>query len=129
MKRARLLRLDRPDPGAFEPPSSRLWRRYGEQALPLLDAIGQDLKAALPVLPPCEVLRCEVEAAARQEMVVTLEDFLRRRTEIALVTRRADLKRAPGLEPVSRILFGDSAAKRVEEYFRKDEEVGGAVPA
>jgi glycerol-3-phosphate dehydrogenase len=49
--------------------------------------------------------------------VVTLDDFLRRRTRIAQVVRREDLRASAGVREASRILFGEAAAARLEEYF------------
>jgi len=50
-------------------------------------------------------------------MVVKLEDFLRRRSKIALVVRRDEIARAPGLREACRILFGDDAEAKIAEYF------------
>jgi glycerol-3-phosphate dehydrogenase len=115
--RARAMRLDELAPGLAEPISERLWRRHGAGAMALAEAIARDPRAAEVVMPSAGVLRCEVSAAARREMVVRLEDFLRRRTEAALVARREDLRRDPGLGEAARILFGDAAEERVREYF------------
>jgi hypothetical protein len=49
--------------------------------------------------------------------VVKLEDFLRRRSKIALVVRREEIRRAPGLREACRILFGDDAEAKIAEYF------------
>ena len=118
LERARGLELDARVPaGGAEPVSTRLWRRYGADADALLDAIGRDRRAAEPVLEGCDYLRCEVELAARREMVIGLGDFLRRRTEIAQVVRRDALRRDPGLDEVCRLLFGPDAEARRAEYF------------
>jgi glycerol-3-phosphate dehydrogenase len=68
-----------------------------------------------------EYLRCEIEHAARREMVVKLDDFLRRRSKISLVVSRETLREAQGLTDACRILFGDEAEARLEEYFRETE--------
>ncbi len=48
-----------------------------------------------------------------------LEDFLRRRSKIALVIRFAEaLRDAPGLPEACRILFGDAADEKLAEYLR-----------
>ena len=44
-----------------------------------------------------EYRRCEIGLAQRQEMIVKLEDFLRRRSKIALVVRPENIRHAPGL--------------------------------
>jgi glycerol-3-phosphate dehydrogenase len=104
-------------PGEAEPASTRLWRRYGKDAPALLEAIRRDPRAAEPVLEGCDTLRCEVVLAARLEMVVDLEDFLRRRTGIAQVVRRDVLRRDPGMVEICQILFGAAAESRWAAYF------------
>ncbi|MCS6902414.1 MAG: FAD-dependent oxidoreductase, partial [Polyangiaceae bacterium] len=103
-------------PSASEPLSTRLWRRYGEDALPMLDAIARDPAQARQVIEGAEYIRCELEHAARREMITTLDDFLRRRSKIALVMRREEILAAPGLREACRILFGDQAQARLDEY-------------
>jgi len=115
---ARLMDLDALTvPRASEKLSTRLWRRYGSEALGLLEAIRRDPRQAEAIIETSEYLRCELDEAARREMVVKLEDFLRRRSKIALVVRHEDIRAAPGLREACRILFGDEADARIEEYF------------
>lgn len=64
-----------------------------------------------------EYIRAEIELAARSEMVTKLADFLRRRSKIALVTRRSALRDAPGLYEACERFFGDDAQARLDEYF------------
>jgi glycerol-3-phosphate dehydrogenase len=101
-----------------EPLSSRLWRRYGAQAIGLLENIREDAREAEVLIKGTEYIRCELRQAARREMVVRLDDFLRRRSKIALVEHRDTIRNAPGLLEACRILFGDDAQARFEEYFR-----------
>jgi len=63
-----------------------------------------------------EYTRCEIELAARREMIVRLEDFMRRRSKIELVVRRSEYRHAPGLREACAILFGDQAEVRLREY-------------
>jgi glycerol-3-phosphate dehydrogenase len=115
--RARAARLDQLAPSADEPLSTRLWRRHGAEALALLDAMERDPRAGEVVMAGPGLLRCELQAVAQREMVVRLEDFLRRRTRLALVTRREELRRDPGLREAARILFAEAADGKVAEYF------------
>jgi glycerol-3-phosphate dehydrogenase len=101
--------------------SRRLWRRYGAAALPMLEEIRRDPRMAEVLIENAEYLRCEIEHAARREMVVKLDDFLRRRSKISLVVSRETLREAQGLTDACRILFGDEAEARLEEYFRETE--------
>ncbi|MCW8196289.1 glycerol-3-phosphate dehydrogenase/oxidase [Proteobacteria bacterium 005FR1] len=96
--------------------SERIWRRYGEFAWELLDEIAADPKQALakPVAI-IEYTRCELKLMARTEMIVTLDDFMRRRSKVAQVTRMEAMDRR-GLLEICEILFGAHAESRLEEY-------------
>ncbi len=50
-------------------------------------------------------------------MVVALDDFLRRRSKIALVERREVIRDSQGIMDACHILFGDEAQARYDEYF------------
>ena len=118
LSRAASLKLDdRTVSGAAEPISQRLWRRYGARAFDLLDRIAADPAQADVLIEGTEYLRCEIEETAAREMIVRLEDFLRRRSKIALVTREADIHAAPGLMRACEVLFGAEAKRRLDEYF------------
>jgi glycerol-3-phosphate dehydrogenase len=96
--------------------AERLWRRHGAHALSLLEVIRRDPRAAEPALPGASYLRCELELMAEREMVVELDDFLRRRTSIAQSVRREELARAPELREVCRTLFGARADERLDAF-------------
>ncbi len=118
LHQATLLDLDAmTSPTSSEPLSSRLWRRYGSEALSLLEDIRADPKGAEVLIEGAEYLRCEIAQAARREMIVSLADFLRRRSKIALVIHPDPLRSAPGLREACRLLFGDAADARFEAYF------------
>ncbi len=102
---------------ASEKLATRLWRRYGAEALSLLDTIRRDPSMAEVLIEGSEYLRCEIDEAERREMVVKLEDFLRRRSKISLVVRREEIQRAAGLREACRIFFGDEADAKINEYF------------
>jgi glycerol-3-phosphate dehydrogenase len=130
LREARALGLDAPVPGGGAgTPAERLWRRHGEDAPLLLEAIRRDPRAAEPLLGAGDTLRCELEAAARGELVVRLDDFLRRRTSLSQVLRRDALRRDPTLLEVCRTLFGDAAEDRLEEYFAEDAPTGPPTSA
>ncbi|HET9594290.1 MAG TPA: FAD-dependent oxidoreductase [Anaeromyxobacteraceae bacterium] len=133
LRQAAELRLDAAAAGAAEPPSRRLWRRYGARAPGLLEAIRRDRRGAEVLIEAAGLLRCEVELAAREEMVVTLEDFLRRRTNVALLVRREALRADPALREVGDILFGEESRRRLAEWLgergepaRRQSAVGAA---
>jgi alpha-glycerophosphate oxidase/glycerol-3-phosphate dehydrogenase len=102
--------------GSSEPLTQRLWRRYGGNALELLEDIRQNPTQADRLMKDAEYLRCEVEHTARHEMVTKLEDFLRRRSKITQVVRDEDIIDAPGLKEACKIFFGDQAEAKRQEW-------------
>lgn len=105
--------------GALEPLSSRFWRRYGEDAFTLLEAIKQDPKKAKLALEHTEFTWAEIDWVADNEMIVNLEDLLRRRSKASLVIRKEDLHSAQGLQAVSERLFGEQAQQKMDEFCGK----------
>ncbi len=118
LHQARLMDLDAmTSPRSSEKLTLRLWRRYGAEALGLLEDIRADRTMAEVLIEGAEYLRCEIQQAARREMIVKLEDFLRRRSKISLVMTEAELRAAPGLREACAMLFGAEADARYDEYF------------
>ena len=114
---ARLMELDKLTVvGSSEPLTQRLWRRYGGNALELLEDIRQHPRQAERLMKDAEYLRCEVEHTARHEMVTKLEDFLRRRSKISQVVRDQDIIDAPGLKEACKIFFGNQAEQKRQEW-------------
>jgi glycerol-3-phosphate dehydrogenase len=121
MHQARWMNLDgHTAPESGEPLVSRLWRRHDRQALELLAKIREDPRQAEVMIEGADYVRCEIQLAKRREMIVKLEDFLRRRSNIALVLRREELRNAEGLMEACEILFGDRAREKFAEYFPEE---------
>ena len=124
-RQAKLMKLDamrsKPD---TEPLSDRLWRRYGRRAFEMLEAIRDDPTMATDVMDSADYLRVELHNAAEHEMIVRLDDFMRRRSKIDLVVPDADIVDNPGLREVAQILFGDDADRRLEQYLAERRAVG-----
>ena len=117
-------------PRSSEKLTTRLWRRYGAEALGLLEDIRADPRMAEVLIEGAEYLRCEIELAARREMIVKLEDFLRRRSKIALVDPpRGSAPRAAASREACRILFGDEADEKLAEYVRDHGPAGRGAAA
>lgn len=117
LHQARLMGLDAmTSPSSSEPLTQRLWRRYGANAIAMLEAIRKDPASAQLLIENAEYLRCELEHTAEREMITKLEDFLRRRSKIELVIPRDDIVNAPGLYKACKILFGDQADAKLQEY-------------
>jgi len=118
---ARLLDLDAyTSVRSSEKLSTRLWRRYAAEAFALLENIREDPRQAEILIEGTEYIRCELRQAARREMITRLEDFLRRRSKIALVARREQIRSSPGLREACEILFGAEAEQKLAEYFDED---------
>lgn len=123
MHQARLMQLDALGAAhASEPLSQRLWRRYGGNAIGLLEDIRGNPRQAEPLIEGAEYVRCEIEQTARREMVSKLEDFLRRRSKIALMVPEATLRQSVGLKEACRIFFGGAAEAKWQEYFDREGE-------
>ena len=125
-RQAKLMKLDRlrikPD---TEPLSDRLWRRYGRRAFDLLESIRADPAMGEDIMGSADYLRAELHTAAEHEMIVTLDDFMRRRSKIDLVVHDDDIHDGPGLREVAQILFGDDAERRLADYVANKPRVGG----
>jgi len=100
-----------------EPLSTRLWRRYANAAEVMLDAIEGDPTLANPLIESAGFRRCEIDYMIENEMIVKLEDFLRRRSKIELLMPREALKQSSGLREACTKLFGENAQQRLDEYF------------
>jgi glycerol-3-phosphate dehydrogenase len=124
-RQAKLMKLDllrsKPD---TEPLSDRLWRRYGRRAFDLLELIRADPAMGEDVMDSADYLRAELHTAAEHEMIVKLDDFMRRRSKIDLVVHDDDILQSPGLHEVAEILFGDDAPRRLDEYWSNKATIG-----
>jgi glycerol-3-phosphate dehydrogenase len=96
----------------------RLWRYYGEGAFAILEAVKHDRAGQGAYLHVgMGLIRAEVAYARDHDMIVTLDDFLRRRTLTALIRTRESLKNNPDVRTVCQILFGEAAEEKWQAYF------------
>ena len=102
--------------------SQRLWRRYGTRALSMLEHIRENPAEAEILIKATEYLRCEIKEAATSEMITKLDDFLRRRSKIALILQRNEILTSPGLQEACEILFGEEAKTKLQEYIQLTEK-------
>ncbi|HSR87527.1 MAG TPA: FAD-dependent oxidoreductase, partial [Pontiella sp.] len=65
-----------------------------------------------------QIGRKQIQRMAETEMVVHLEDFLRRRTMLELTMGREALRTDPGLREAAGMLFGDDAEAELKRYLR-----------
>lgn len=120
-RQAKLMKLDHlrsTARGIDEPLSDRLWRRYGRRAFGMLEAIRADPSMGEDIMDSADYLRVELHNAAEFEMIVTLDDFMRRRSKIDLVVPDAEIRSSRGLAEVAEILFGGDAERRLAEYWQ-----------
>ena len=110
-KRNIILALD------YHPPSTSTWALYLHTILDNSSTIHPPHTQMPTMKRTLEVCVDNADEAARREMVVKLEDFLRRRSKIAQVVREEEIRAAPGLREACRILFGGGAEEKIAEYF------------
>jgi glycerol-3-phosphate dehydrogenase len=77
---------------------------------------------AQDIIAGAEYVRVELYYAAQTEMITTLDDFLRRRSKIALVLSYEEIRDAEGIREACQLLFGDVAERRYNEYFTPERE-------
>ncbi|TVP45655.1 MAG: FAD-dependent oxidoreductase [Halomonas sp.] len=123
MEQANRMNLDAMTaPSSSEPLSTRLWRRYADQAIQMLEKIRQDPAQGEILIEGTEYIRCELEHARDYEMITQLEDFLRRRAKVSLVVHHEQLRQSPGLKEACRVLFGEDADERFNRYFEQHRD-------
>lgn len=93
----------------------RLWRCYDHDALGILQSIRRDPEMMAVVAG--SVIMAEVHHMAEHEQVVHLDDFLRRRTRLALVVPKQSLRENPRVKEACRLLFGGRADEEWIRYF------------
>jgi len=81
----------------------RLWRRYGIDAFALIENMQRDERTAESIIGP--YTRAELHIMAEHEMILTLDDFLRRRTRLALTMDPTELNGHLGLSEAGEILL------------------------
>lgn len=82
-----------------------LWRRHGAAAARVVELVEGDPSLGDELVPGGEIIRAEAVHAGRHELVVRMEDYLRRRTRLEQVVPSERLR--PVLPELSRLLFGD----------------------
>ncbi|MEM9454197.1 MAG: FAD-dependent oxidoreductase [Myxococcota bacterium] len=125
IKRARGLGLGlgAVDPDVGEVMAERWWRRHGPRAEALLEAVAEEPALAQVLIPGTGLTHAEARYAAQHEMVVTLEDFLRRRTLVEQVVSAQQLRAMPQLRELSEILFGEQGQEQLAAYLGSEEPV------
>ena len=95
--------------GIAEPAATRLWRRHGRRALEVADAVGESRDLGAPLSDRVECSAAEVMVMARHEHILAMDDFLRRRTMLAMLETAETLRSDPGVQRAASLLFGSAA--------------------
>ena len=109
--------LDYHDSIIPETVSQRLWRRYNDDAFELLDLFQREPDMAQAVSDNVPFLKGELRLVAEREMVVTLEDFVRRRSKLELVRGKQALANMPELAQISHYLFTDGSGNEKLNHY------------
>ena len=95
----------------FEPEATHaevLWRRYGSRASAVL-ALAGDASLTRSMMDVADFCEAEILHMHDSEMIVKIEDFLRRRTSLLQLYRAKDLAADPGVGRAATILLGGEA--------------------
>ncbi|WP_372366462.1 FAD-dependent oxidoreductase [Candidatus Uabimicrobium sp. HlEnr_7] len=99
--------------------AERWWRFFDEDAFELLENLG-DVSQEL-LIPEIGFYRCEIEFVKKYEMITKLSDFLRRRTNLAMVINKENLINHQGIYSVAQLLFDELFTEKWDEYFSNTE--------
>ncbi|HET7719299.1 MAG TPA: glycerol-3-phosphate dehydrogenase C-terminal domain-containing protein, partial [Acidimicrobiales bacterium] len=105
--------------GLGAPLRDRLVNRYGSDARVIIDMVVADPALGEPLVSGLPYLRAEARFAAEQEMVLSLDDVLSRRTRARLLARDASAEAA---DSVAALIAGplgwspDEQRRQVEQY-------------
>ena len=99
--------------GIDELSAARLWRRHGRRALEIADLIEESPEFNPPLSEVVDYSVAEVMVMARHEHILTMEDFLRRRTMLAMLETAETLENDPGVGRASSLLFGPGPERPV----------------
>ena len=94
----------------------RLWRLYGKDAHAILGKIMKASEKKMNIIPQIDFMLAEAEYAAENEMVVELEDLLRRRQMMSLTHAKEALVEMPGVECLSKVLFGEESEQKYQRW-------------
>lgn len=103
--------------------AKRLWRLYQQGAYKILPIWQEHQDAALVLFPETGLTVAEMVYMQREEQVVTLQDFTRRRSSLELQMGRVELCQHKGLAKSAQILFGAQSQQSLRQY--QEQTIGG----
>jgi len=92
-----------------------LWRRQGEKSLQVVTAWQQDPANAEELFPGTQLTRAELRLMAKLELVVSLEDLLRRRTLLSQIRSAEEPRTDPATMELASMVDPGAAQAAVEE--------------
>ncbi len=114
--------------GLSRPVAERLVRTYGTDYVKVLGYVLPDRQLLRPLLPNGSVLRVEAVYAAAEEMALTLEDFMARRTDLMLFDHNHGLSAASeAARLMARVLGWDR--RRQRQQVQRYREAAAAMTA
>ena len=105
------------------PAAERLVRTYGTEYVRVLGYGLPDRRLLRPLIPDGSVLRVEAIYAAAEEMALTLEDFMARRTDLMLFDHNHGLNAASEAAHLMGRVLGWNRQQRREQVQRYQEAV------
>ena len=96
--------------GAEAPAAARLWRRHGPRSGEVLELIRESPELAAPLSDRVDYCAAEIMVMARHEQILTLDDFLRRRSMLSMLETPETLAADAGIAAAARLLFDTSPA-------------------
>ncbi|MFW7378822.1 MAG: FAD-dependent oxidoreductase [Oligoflexus sp.] len=115
--------------GVNEDAMKRIWRRFLDRAFEVVDLYDAEPAMKECILEGSTITKAELVYMAKHEMIVCLEDFLRRRTGLAMKFSQKQLQTAPGMIELCRVLFAEEAHAAYQEYFGAETELSNSTAA
>ena len=105
------------------PAAERLVRTYGTEHAKVLEYAQSDQRLLQPLVPDGSVLEVEAIYAAEEEMALTLEDFMARRTDLMLFDHNHGLDAASEAARLMATVLGWDSKQRQQQVERYREAV------
>jgi glycerol-3-phosphate dehydrogenase len=109
----------------FEPETTYaavLWRRYGHRAGRVVELVREAQQLGVSMMELADYSEAEIQLVRETEWVVTLDDFLRRRTPLAQLNRPADLAADRGVQRAAELLLGERGPVELRQAARPGTE-------
>ncbi len=95
--------------GIGQAATASLWRRHGSRAQQVADLVAESPRLGEALSARVDYCAAELMVMARHEHILTMDDFLRRRTMLAMLEPAEALSDDPGVQQAAELLFGAAA--------------------